>query len=106
MFELHKTHTQNSLLKDAQSTSTVTIPYVTAQEAKRINAKNATSPIVQTTHTLAAGIVLAARRGESRCSVQKQTVKKAHGVKCAPPPQTEDLRQGQCATGLGVGGTG
>lgn len=65
MFELHKT--QNSILKDAQSTSAVTIPYVAAQDVKIINGKNATSPITQTIRTLAAGIVLAARRGESRC---------------------------------------
>lgn len=34
MFELHKTHVQNSILKDVGSTSTVTIPHVAAQENK------------------------------------------------------------------------
>lgn len=66
MFEL-QTHTQNSILKEVQSTSAVTIPYVAAQDAKIINGKNATSPIEQTICTLAAGVVLAARRGQSRC---------------------------------------
>lgn len=43
-------------------------------------------------------------------SVQNQTVKNAHSVKCVSAAKTtaagrlqEDLRQGQCATGLGGG---
>lgn len=92
MFELHKTQMQNSILKDVQSTSTVTTPHVTAQENKwkECNLAHHTDNTHARMHARCRNHTRSSPRRVQVFPVQNQTVKNARGVKttAAGGPQT------------------